>query len=266
VRSSCASPIPAVPTSMNATSGRGRPVSRSRRMTSTPKPSSPRRTLPNPATTMRTSALLHGLAAERQTNVATVDRDGEDPQPFAPIESMTTAKVVPAAVPAAAQLSAVQGAEVQGEGALTALIRHREKFPFDIGEKNSAPLDVDGPHRSGPHIGDRAEPAVHRVLSAAQSADLQQRTIPRGYAIADNELLEAEESGSQGFFEIMTHGFDGDGASLEAVELHIYRASDDLRQLDVDPVIVQVAAHHVESLLGVQTAIHRDQIVGHQQQ
>src|SRR5215470_618506 len=266
VSSSCASPIPAVPTSMKATSGRAGPLSRSRRMTSTPKPSSPRRTLPNPATRVRTSTLCRRLGAERQTNVAALHRHREHGQALRSVQTMTTPKVVSAAVPATAKLGSLQAAELQGQRAVTALVRDREKLAIDVGEKNAASVDVDDLHGPRLNVADRTEPAVYRLLRAPQPADLEQRTVRRRRAIADDEFLESEKPRAERFFEIAPRGVDGDPAMPEGVELHVDRTANHFGQLHVDAVVVQVTAHAVQSFFGVETAIHRDQIVGHEKQ
>src|SRR5215470_12830432 len=172
VSSSCASPMPAVPTSMKSTSGRAGPLSRSRRMTSTPKPSSPRRTLPNPATRMRTSVLRHRLGTECQTHVAALHHHREHGQALRSVETVTGAQVVSAAVPAATKLGSLQGAELQGERAVAALVRDREKLALDVGEQNAAPLDLDGLHGARLDLRDRAEPPVCRLLRTPQPPDL----------------------------------------------------------------------------------------------
>src|SRR5262245_30389766 len=106
-------------------------------MTSTPKPSSPRRTLPKPAMRVRTSALGHRLGAEREAYLTVLDREGKHGQPLGPVEPVAAAEVVPTAVPAAAELGALQRAELQRERALAALVGDREKLAVDVGEQDA---------------------------------------------------------------------------------------------------------------------------------
>src|SRR5262245_28552762 len=110
-------------------------------MTSTPKPSSPRRTLPKPAIRVRTSALGHRLGVERQADLTVLDRDGEHGQPLGSVEAVAAAQVVSAAVPAAAQLGALQRAELQRERAVTAVVGDGEKLPVDVGEQDAVSVD-----------------------------------------------------------------------------------------------------------------------------
>src|SRR5262249_60825042 len=105
--------MPPVRTSIRWPSVRASCCARSRQMPSTPKPSSPRRTLPKPAIRARTSALRHRLDAESQPDVTVLDRDGEDDQPLGSVEPVAAAQVVPATVPAAPKLRALQRAELQ---------------------------------------------------------------------------------------------------------------------------------------------------------
>ena len=47
---------------------------------------------------------------------------------------------------------------------------------------------------------------------------------------------------------------------------HVDDAADDLLDLDVHAVIVQMPADRIERLFGLQPSIHRDEVVGHQEQ
>ena len=64
----------------------------------------------------------------------------------------------------------------------------------------------------------------------------------------------------------MADGVECDTASRDPVKLDVDGTAHDFRELDVDAMVVEVAAHRVEGLLGVEAAIHGDEIVRHEEQ
>src|SRR5262245_12004448 len=103
--------MPPVPTSSRTTSD-AVPDSDSRLTTSTPSPSSPRRTLPNPATSVRGIVFPlvcgSGFDADGDAHDAVAHRHGQHHQAFVrahvAVEPVPGAKIVPTTVPAAREL------------------------------------------------------------------------------------------------------------------------------------------------------------------
>jgi hypothetical protein len=80
------------------------------------------------------STLRHGFGSGRQSNFAVLNCDGVYGQVFRSVEPAAAAEIVPAAVPTAAKLRALQSAELQGKWALAALVGHGEEFAVDVDE------------------------------------------------------------------------------------------------------------------------------------
>jgi len=88
----------------------------------------------------------------------------------------------------------------------------------------------------------------------------------RGSRSRTTKLLEADERVLESRLEVADDGLGSEVAVLDPVEADVDDAPHDLADLDVDTVRVQVSANGVERLLGLQAAVHRHEVVGHQQQ
>src|SRR5262249_59185058 len=134
-----------------------------------------------------------------EAHVATLDRHREHGQALVAVEPAAAPQIVAAPMPAAAKLGSLQAAELQGKRAVTALVGHGQKLSIDVGEKNGVSIDVDRFHSAGGNVRDGTETTIHRLLRAAQSAQLEQRTVPRRRALADDQLLQYDETGTKRF-------------------------------------------------------------------
>ena len=72
--------------------------------------------------------------------------------------------------------------------------------------------------RSARDVGRRADAAIHGALRSPETADLQELRGPCGRAVADHQLLEADQTSLQRLLQIMADGLECDTAVARARE------------------------------------------------
>src|SRR5215510_12954449 len=173
--------MPAVPTSNSMTSSDAYPASSRRRSTSTPNPSSPRRTFPNPATSVRPRGAIisstlawsgrRGLDAHSYPHYPILHRHRKHHEPVfghwvGEVQAVPGAQVIAATMPAAGELGPCQSAELQRQRARSTPVAHRYETAVDVGDEHRFRPDFYRAHLARPHVAGAEGVLIHRAIGA----------------------------------------------------------------------------------------------------
>src|SRR4030095_6022796 len=133
-----------------------------------------------------------------------------------------------------------------------------------IRNENRLPLDIDCRHPAGRDLPLPTGPQIHWSRGPSQP-HLQQHRSGRG-AVPEHELLEAKQARPERLFHVVSHGLETRPAVAEPVEPDIDGSANHVDELDIDPVIVQMAPHRIERLFREHSPVDGQELVGHQKQ
>ena len=264
VISAWASAMPAVPTSRPRRPQLVRATC-SRRMTSTPKPSSPRSTLPNPAMSVRRVMRSPRQRLDVRGHPDLVVLDARRAHRSARCRRRALNRFAHRTGSHARSIAARRPCarpEVQWQR----LSPHRfvtawscpSTFTIRTGVPRHRPRSSG---RAEPYGGARAP--IHRPLGdegPRLDQDRSGRRHARRSRAPESRANPARSASSRSWPRPPSrHRW------AESVEPNVNDAADDLEELDVDAVTMEMATDHIERFLRHQPAIHGQQLVGHQQ-